>query len=131
MALACWGVSPNPWHAQKGTAHFMAKRTRPYNIHVMVTEEEKRLIEEKRILAGFSNTGAYMRKMAIDGQIFKINHEPIRNVSAQMTGIGRNINQIAKRVNSVSNIYKDDVNELKEEVNEIWRLLRSILLKLP
>ena len=109
----------------------MANRTRPYNIHVMVTEEEKQLIEEKRKLAGFLNTGAYMRKIAIDGQIFKIDPDPLRNVSAQMTGIGRNINQIAKRVNTISNIYKDDVNELKEEMEEIWQLLKSILSKLP
>jgi hypothetical protein len=109
----------------------MAIRTRPYDIHIMVTEEEKQLIEAKRKLAGFSNTGAYMRKIAIDGQIFKIDPEPLRNVSAQMTGIGRNINQIAKRVNTFSNIYKDDVNELKEEMEEIWQLLKSILSKLP
>jgi hypothetical protein len=109
----------------------MANRTRPYNIHVMVTEEEKQLIEEKRKLAGFSNTGAYMRKIAIDGRIFKLDPEPLRNVSAQMTGIGRNINQIAKRVNTISNIYKNDVNELREEMDEIWQLLKSILSKLP
>jgi len=109
----------------------MAQRTRPLNIHVMVTEEEKQLIESKRKLAGFKNTGAYMRKMAIDGRIFKIDHSPIQDLSSQMTRVSANINQIAKRVNSTDSIYQEDVAELKEMTEEIWQSLKSILSKLP
>lgn len=109
----------------------MAQRTRPFNIHVMVTEEEKEIIEERRKLAGFQNTGAYMRKIAIDGRIFKIDHSPIRELSSQMTRVSTNINQIAKRVNSTDSIYQEDVAELKEMTEEIWQSLKSILSKLP
>jgi len=109
----------------------MANRSRPYSIHIMVTEEEKNLIEEKRKLAGFRNTGAYMRKIAIDGRIFKLDNAPLKVVSSQMTGIATNINQIAKRVNSTNNIYNDDIKELKEIIDKIWLSLKSILLKLP
>ena len=109
----------------------MANRSRPNNIHVMVTDEEKRLIEEKRTLAGFSNTGAYMRKIAIDGRIFKLDPAPLQDVSSKMTRISTNINQIAKRVNSTDSIYKDDIIELKEMTDEIWQSLKSILSKLP
>ncbi len=97
----------------------------------MVTEEEKALIEEKRKLAGFNNTGSYMRKIAIDGQIFKLDNAPLKVVSSQMTGIATNINQIAKRVNSTNTIYDDDIKEIKEMTNEIWLSLKSILSKLP
>ena len=109
----------------------MAQRIRPLNIHVMVTEEEKQIIEERRRLAGFKNTGAYMRKIAVDGRIFKIDHSPIRDLSSQMTRVSTNINQIAKRVNSTNSIYQEDVNELKEMTEEIWQSLKSILSKLP
>lgn len=109
----------------------MANRSRPYNIHVMVTEEEKRLIDKKKMIAGFNNTGAYMRKMAIDGRIFKLDPAPLKNISSQITGVATNINQIAKRVNSTDSIYEEDIQELKEMTNEIWRSLKSILLKLP
>lgn len=109
----------------------MAQRTRPLNIHVMVTEEEKNIIEERRRLAGFKNTGAYMRKIAIDGRIFKIDHSPIQDLSSQMTRVSTNINQIAKRVNSTDSIYQEDVAELKEMTEEIWQSLKSILSKLP
>ncbi len=113
------------------TCTVMANRSRPYSVHIMVTEEEKELIEEKRKLAGFSNTGAYMRKIAIDGQIFKLDNAPLKVVSSQMTGIATNINQIAKRVNSTNTIYDDDIKEIKEMTNEIWLSLKSILSKLP
>lgn len=109
----------------------MANRSRPYSVHIMVTEEEKKLIEEKRKLAGFNNTGAYMRKIAIDGRIFKLDPAPLQNISSQMTGVATNINQIAKRVNSTDTIYENDIEELKEMTNEIWQSLRSILSKLP
>lgn len=109
----------------------MAQRTRPLNIHVMVTEEEKQLIERNRKLAGFKNNGAYMRKMAIDGRIFKIDHTPLRDLSSDLTRVSTNINQIAKRVNSTDSIYKDDIDELKEMTEEIWQSLKSILSKLP
>ncbi|MCH4888930.1 MobC family plasmid mobilization relaxosome protein [Acidaminobacter sp. JC074] len=109
----------------------MAQRTRPLNIHVMVTEEEKQLIEHNRKVAGFKNTGAYMRKMAIDGRIFKIDHTPLQDISSKMTKASTNINQIAKRVNSTDSIYKEDIQELKEMTEEIWQSLKSILSKLP
>ena len=109
----------------------MAHRTRPLNIHVMVTEEEKQLIERKRKLAGFKNTGAFMRKMAIDGRIFKIDSTPLRDLSSDLTKVSTNINQIAKRVNSTDSIYKDDIDELKEMTEEIWQSLKSILSKIP
>jgi len=115
----------------KGLTHIMANRSRPYNIHVMVTEEEKNIIEERRKLAGFKNTGAYMRKIAIDGRIFKIDHSPLQELSSQMTRVSTNINQIAKRVNSTDSIYINDVNELKEMTEDIWQSLKSILSKLP
>jgi len=109
----------------------MANRERPYNIHVMVTEEEKQIIEERTRVAGFRSTGAYIRKIAIDGRIFKIDNSPLQDVSALMTRVSTNINQIAKRVNSTDNIYKDDVSELKEMTDELWQSLKSILSKLP
>lgn len=125
------GDSPQTPGKHERTCTFMANRLRPYNIHIMVTKEEKELIEKKRMLAGFTNTGAYMRKIAIDGRIFKLDHEPLREISSLMTRVSTNINQIAKKVNSTDSIYKDDVNELKEMTNDIWQSLKSILSRLP
>ena len=40
------------------------KRRRPIHLHVMVSEAEQALIQERMAEAGIRNMGAYMRKMA-------------------------------------------------------------------
>ena len=41
------------------------KRRRPIHLHVMVSEAEQALIQERMAEAGIRNMGAYMRKMAL------------------------------------------------------------------
>lgn len=43
------------------------KRRRPIHLHVMVSETEQALIQERMAEAGIRNMGAYMRKMALSG----------------------------------------------------------------
>ena len=47
----------------------MANRKRNIQMKFYVTEEEKRLIDEKMALLPTRRYGAYLRKMAIDGYI--------------------------------------------------------------
>lgn len=47
----------------------MANRKRNIQMKFWVTEEEKRLIDEKMKLLPTQRYGAYLRKMAIDGYI--------------------------------------------------------------
>ena len=50
----------------------MADRKRPIRIEFCVTEQEKKLIQHKMVQLGTHNMGAYLRKMAIDGYIIKV-----------------------------------------------------------
>ena len=95
-----------------------------------VTEEERKLIEQKMALLPTSKIGAYLRKMAIDGYIIYTDLSPIKEYAKELQAIGKNINQIAKRVNSTDSAYKEDIEEIKEKVAEIWRLQRRILSSL-
>ena len=95
-----------------------------------VTEEERKLIEQKMALLPTSKIGAYLRKMAIDGYIIYTDLSPIKEYAKELQAIGKNINQIAKRVNSTGSAYKEDIEEIKEKVAEIWRLQRRILSSL-
>ena len=81
--------------------------------------------------SGINNMGAYLRKMAIDGQIFILDNMPLKEINSMMTRFGSNMNQIAKRVNSTNNIYSEDIEEIKEMMKELWQLQKSILSKLP
>lgn len=109
----------------------MKNRLRNIDLHVMVTEEEKELILKRMNNIGTANMGAFIRKMAIDGEIFLIDNMPLKEMNMNLTRVGSNINQIAKRVNSTDRYYKEDFIEIKEMLDEIWQLQKSILLKLP
>ena len=105
----------------------MANRKRNIQMKFYVTEEEKRLIDEKMAQLPTRRYGAYLRKMAIDGYIINMDTTDIKAFTAELGAIGRNINQIAKRVNAGGSVYKEDIQEIRERLDEIWQLQRRIL----
>lgn len=103
----------------------MANRTRPNQILFFVSDEEKRIIKAKMAQLGTKNMGAYLRKMAIDGYIIKVDYTQQKKLASAVNRAASNINQICRRINSKGNLYEDDVVELKERQKEIWQLLKS------
>ena len=103
----------------------MANRTRPIRIEIRVSENEHRLIKSKMAQPGTKNMGAYLRKMAIDGYIIKVDYTQQKKLAVAVSRIASNINQICRRINSTGHFYEDDVAELKERQKEIWQLLKS------
>ena len=98
----------------------MANRKRNIQIKFYVTEEEKRLIDERMKLLPTQRYGAYLRKMAINGYIIYTDTADIKAFTKELSAIGRNINQIAKRINAGGPAYQADMDE-------IWQLQRHIL----
>ena len=92
-----------------------------------VTEDEKRLIDEKMAQLPTRRYGAYLRKMAINGYIIYTDTADIKAFTKELSAIGRNINQIAKRITAGGSAYKADMREIQERLDEIWQLLRRIL----
>ena len=105
----------------------MANRKRRIQMKFYVTEDEKRLIDEKMAQLPTRRYGAYLRKMAIDGYIIYTDTADIKAFTAELSAIGRNINQIARRVNAGAPAYQADMEEIKERLDEIWQLQRRIL----
>ena len=106
----------------------MVNRKRNIQMKFWVTEEEKRLIDEKMSQLPTKRYGAYLRKMAIDGYIIQVDTTDIREMTRALSAIGRNINQIAKRVNAGGPAYQADMEEIRERLEQIWQLQRRILL---
>ena len=102
----------------------MADRTRPIRIEFCVTEQEKKLIESKMAQLGTHNMGAYLRKMAIDGYIIKVDYTEQKKLAAAVSRIAININQVCRRINSTEHFYDADVAELKERMADAWELLK-------
>ncbi|WP_195567349.1 plasmid mobilization protein [Blautia wexlerae] len=93
----------------------MANRKRSVQMNFYITEEEKRLIDEKMAQLPTRRYGAYLRKMAIDGYIIYTDTADIKAFTAELSAIGRNINQIAKRINAGGSPYQADMEEIREE----------------
>ena len=102
----------------------MAKRTRPIRIEFCVSENEHRLIKAKMEQLGTKNMGAYLRKMAIDGYIIKVDYTEQKKLAAAVSHAASNINQICRRINSTGHFYDADVAELKERMADVWELLK-------
>ena len=108
----------------------MENRKRNIQIKFRVTEEEKKLIEQKMSLLPTQQIGAYMRKMAIDGFIIYTDLSVVKEYQKELSTIGRNINMISKRINMTNSIYREDMKELKNRLDDIWKIQRKILLSL-
>ena len=109
----------------------MDGRKRNVQIKFRVTEQERDLIFQKMAQIPTKNLAAYMRKMAIDGHVIKVDYSELKAVTAEIGKIGANVNQIAKRVNATGSVYEQDIAEIKGALAEIWRLQRLSLLKAP
>lgn len=103
----------------------MAYRTRPIRIEFCVTEQEKELIESKMAQLGTRNMGAYLRKMAIDGYIIKVDYTEQKKLAAAVSRAAANINHICRRINQTGHFYEDDIVELKAKQREIWELFKQ------
>ena len=103
----------------------MANRTRPIRIEFCVSDYEHRLIQSKMEQLGTHNMGAYLRKMAIDGYIIKVDYTEQKKLAAAVSHAAANINHICRRINNTNHFYADDVADLKTTQKEIWELLKQ------
>lgn len=108
----------------------MANRNRPIQVKFRVTPEERKMIDRRMEQAGINNMAAYLRKMAIDGYVVKLELPELRDLISLLRRTSNNFNQIARQVNSTDRIYADDIAEMKNLLEQIWEADNRILEKL-
>lgn len=79
---------------------------------------------------GTSNLSAYLRKMAIDGLIVKLDMPELREMISLLRRSSNNLNQIAKRMNETGRVYDTDMREVVEHQERLWEMANAILVKL-
>ena len=99
-------------------------------IRVKLKKDEKRLIRERMEEAGVTNMSAFIRKMAMDGYVIKLDLTDIKEVSRLLRINSNNINQYAKRANETGNIYFEDIKEIQEQQEKLWEIMKEILQRL-
>jgi len=108
----------------------MANRIRDIRLRFRVTQEERDMIEAKMEQFGTTNMAAYLRKMAIDGYVVRLELPEIRDMVSLLRKISSNINQIAKRVNQTDRLYRAEIEEIQRKQEEIWQAVKEIIAKL-
>ena len=105
----------------------MSNRKRPILLRFFVNTEEQLLIQQKMAQLGTDNLSAYLRKMAIDGHIIKLEIPELKEMISLLRRSSNNINKIAKRVNGTGRIYIDDLSEIRDSQDRLWSSANEIL----
>ena len=99
-------------------------------IRVWIKPEDREKIEERMKEAGIKSMSAYIRKIAIDGYIVKLDLSDVKEIARLLHINSNNLNQYAKQANTNGSIYYGDIKNLQRQHEELLRLMREILHRL-
>ena len=99
----------------------MAKRKRDVPVLFYVSKDEMELIQQKMQAFGTSNMSAYLRKMAIDGYVLKLDLPELKELVSLLRRWSNNLNQLTRRVHQTGRVYDADLQELNAHSRKrIW-----------
>ena len=104
--------------------------TKDISMHFFVSQAELDLIEQNMALSGSTNLSAFLRKMAIDGMVIKLDMPEIREMLKLLRRANANINQIAKHLHETGRVYDTDLEEILEYQKEIYKGQNELLSRL-
>jgi hypothetical protein len=99
-------------------------------MHFWATQEEYDLILKNMALSGSTNLSAFLRKMAIDGMVIKLDMPQIQELTHLLRRANANINQIARHLHETGRVYDTDLEEILQYQRETNRTLNEILTQL-
>ena len=105
-------------------------RVRKIQLNFRVTEQERRLIEERMQEFGTTNREAYLRKIAIDGMIVKLEVQELKEIVSLMRRTSNNVNQIARRLNETGRIYEVDITDVQKQQERLWKTLNRLMTQI-
>ena len=105
-------------------------KERTVRVEVLFSPEEYRMLRDRMTEAGVRSMGPFIRKMALDGYVIKLDTTEIREMTSLLRRCSNNLNQVAKRANSTGSIYGADIAELQNRQEEIWESTKELLARL-
>lgn len=103
------------------------KEKRLVNHNFRTTESEAAIMRKKMEALGIRNESAYMRALALNGYILKLDLPQIREMLRLLGNMTNNLNQIAKRLNAHGNLYETEIEEIQQKQDELWKMMRQLL----
>ena len=106
------------------------KRKREVQLNFRVSPEELAMIEQKMAQLGTSNREAYLRKMALDGYVVRLELPELKELVSLMRRSSNNLNQLTRRVHETGRIYDADLEDISQRQDQLWAGVREILAQL-
>jgi hypothetical protein len=106
------------------------KQKKSEALYVKISPEERAKIERNMGISGITNISAFVRRMCLDGGIFKIDLPEIQEISRLMNITANNVNQLAKRVNGGGHAYRAGVDHLNEQLTNCREMLGKVMSRL-
>ena len=106
------------------------KRKREVQLNFRVSPEELALIEQKMAQLGTKNREAYLRKMALDGYVVRLELPELKELVSLMRYSSNNLNQLTRRVHEIGRIYDADLEDISRRQEALWDGVHRILTQL-
>ena len=106
------------------------KRKREVQLNFRVSPEELALIEQKMAQLGTKNREAYLRKMALDGYVVRLELPELKELVSLMRYSSNNLNQLTRRVHETGRIYDADLEDISQRQDQLGAGVREILAQL-
>ena len=106
------------------------KRKREVQLNFRVSPEELAMIEQKMAQLCTSNREAYLRKMALDGYVVRLELPELKELVSLMRRSSNNLNQLTRRVHETGRIYDADLEDISQRQDQLWAGVREILAQL-
>ena len=97
---------------------------------IRMTPQELQAIQQKMQQFGTTNFSAFVRKMAIDGYVIKLELPELKELVSLLRYSSNNLNQLTKRVHETGRIYDADLEDLRKNQERLWDAARDILAAL-
>ena len=104
------------------------KRTIHYSFKA--TPEEDAIIQKKMKTFGIKNQSAFIRAMALNGYMLKLDLPELHEAVRLMGSLSNNVNQIARRLNDRGSIFETEIDDINDRQKELRTILSSILRRL-
>ena len=108
----------------------MAKRKRDVPVLFWVSTEELELIHQKMQQYGTENLSAYLRKMALDGYVVKLELPELKELVSLMRRSSNNLNQLTRKVHETGRVYNADLEAISQRQEQLWEGVKEILTQL-
>ena len=108
----------------------MAKRKRDVPVLFWVSAEELEIIHQKMQQSGTENLSAYLRKMALDGYVVKLDLPELKELVSLMRRSSNNLNQLTRKVHETGRVYDADLEDISQRQEQLWEGVKEILTQL-